>query len=282
VLDLIEGATHGLPAFQTDAMLRTTPFHLRTDVSLKRNLALMLARRAGWSRIFYLDDDVVVGEPRDVRRAVGLLDTYVAAGLDIKGFPDGAVASHVAFAVGATARKTLVSGALAVSTTAPPSFFPTIYNEDLLYNLDEDGARPVAVTGCASQERYDPFHDPARAGSEEFGETVVGGLHYLVLHGYSPRAADVAYWRVYLGKRDTRLKELQGLAASSAIGDIRKVAMLAALARAREVLSLITPTLCAAYVAAWLCDRVVWRQHIQSLRASTAEQAVRYLANHNK
>ncbi|MBF9133310.1 hypothetical protein I0C86_30745 [Plantactinospora sp. S1510] len=276
VLDIAPGATHGLPAFETDALLRRTPFHVRTDLSLKRNLAFRLARQAGWSRVFFLDDDVTVPDVHDVRRAVGLLDRYAAAGLVIDGFPDGAVASHATFALGASAGRSVAGGALAVTVADPPSFFPTIYNEDLCYLLHEGGMRPSAVTGRALQEPYDPFRDPGRAGVEEFGETVVGGLHYIASHGYAPRDADAEYWRVFLNKRDRRLAEVRDQAASTMDGALKE-AVYAALSRAREMQALITPALCVAYVAAWLRDRDTWGRYLRTLRETTLEGALRHV-----
>jgi hypothetical protein len=266
VLDLEEYGTVDLPAFETDALLRATPFHLNRDISLKRNLALALARRAGWSRIFFLDDDIEIGDPVDVRRAVGLLDSYPVAGLAIEGFPDGAVASHAMLAMGATARRTISGGALAVRTTTP-SFFPAVYNEDLCYLLHEEGTHPSAVVGRAWQEPYDPFEDAGRAAAEEFGEAVIGGLHYLVAHGYRPADANADYWRVYLDKRDRCLKGISDDAAASTHTGRRE--MLAALAAARQTLALIVPSLCASYVRAWLRDRTTWHSYLHASTGST-------------
>jgi hypothetical protein len=38
---------------------------------------------------------------------------------------------------------------------------------------------------------------------------------------------------------------------------------------------LITPRLCVTYVSAWLRDRIVWRNYIEAIAESTAEEAVR-------
>jgi hypothetical protein len=277
MLDLVEGATHGLPPFEAEALLRTTPFHLRSDLSLKRNLALLLAKLAGWSRIFLLDDDITVDDPHDVRRAVGLLDTYPAAGLVVEGFPDGSVLSHAEFVLGATASKTVSGGALALAVADPPSFFPRIYNEDLGYLFHEGRTLPTAVIGRARQQPYDPFRDPGRAAAEEFGETVVGGLHHLVSQGYAPTDANADYWRAALDKRDHHLTEVSDRVRASPIDETRKRAIVAALSRAREVLALVTPTLCVAYVSAWLRDQVTWRHHLQAIQKTTLADAIRHI-----
>jgi glycosyltransferase involved in cell wall biosynthesis len=76
-----------MPQFETSRMLAGTRFERRTDTSLKRNVGLLLARSVGWQRIVFLDDDITVEDPADLRRAVALLGPHYAAGLFIGGDP---------------------------------------------------------------------------------------------------------------------------------------------------------------------------------------------------
>ena len=93
-IDVPDAARLRLPRFQTSAMLEGTLFARRSDQSIKRNLALMLARMLGWSRILFLDDDITELVPSDMCRASGLLDTHQAVGLHVGGFPDHSVVCH--------------------------------------------------------------------------------------------------------------------------------------------------------------------------------------------
>ena len=83
-----------MPDWQTSRLLAGTLFARKSDLSLKRNLALMLSHLLGWSRIVFLDDDIIEINAQDVAKAGGLLDTYNAVGLHVGGFPDNSVGCH--------------------------------------------------------------------------------------------------------------------------------------------------------------------------------------------
>ena len=72
---------------ETSRLLAGTIFEQRSDVSTKRNLALLLSHMLGWERVVFLDDDIQVPDPADLSRAVGLLDAHTAVGLGHRGFP---------------------------------------------------------------------------------------------------------------------------------------------------------------------------------------------------
>ena len=86
-IDVPESAHLRLPALETSRLLAGTIFERRTDVSTKRNLALLLSHMLRWRRVVFLDDDIKVPDPADLSKAVSLLDTHTAVGLRIGGFP---------------------------------------------------------------------------------------------------------------------------------------------------------------------------------------------------
>jgi hypothetical protein len=59
-LDVDDSVAAVLPAFATDRLLHTSGFTSGSDLSLKRNLGLTLARGSGWRRVLFLDDDITV------------------------------------------------------------------------------------------------------------------------------------------------------------------------------------------------------------------------------
>jgi hypothetical protein len=276
-LDLV-AVDFGTPAtsraipLETTALLSGTDFERHGDVSAKRNTALLLAYYAGWERIFFLDDDISVAEPEDLRQAAGLLDKYAAVGLRITGFPDGSVATHAHMELGGQQRDFLAGGALALAPRQRPSFFPQVYNDDWLYLIDDAGLPRLALTGSAAQEAYDPFANPGRAASEEFGEVVVIGLYYLARSGRRLRDADDEYWSAFLRQRDDLLAGLLArIRARRRSPAERKIE--AALLSARDSLALITPLLCSAYVGAWLRDRDRWTTLLRRLPTNLPIQA---------
>ena len=186
----------------TSRLLGGTVFARRTDLSAKRNLALMLSRMSGWSRILFLDDDITGLNPNDMRKASGLLDTHNAVGLRIGGFPDHSVVCHAYRQAGGEQQSFIGGGALVVELNRAGSFFPDIYNDDWFFLLDgHKSLQPVAVTGQVIQYPYDPFRNPDRARTEEFGDVLAEGIYWLLDQGKPIADADEAYWAGFLVKR---------------------------------------------------------------------------------
>jgi hypothetical protein len=113
-----------LPVLETSRLLASARLARKTDTSAKRNLGLVLSHLVGWERIVFLDDDIKVREPGDLRRAAGLLDTYSAVGLSIVGFPDNSVVCHAYRAVGGTQQSFIGGGALVLGLARSRSFLP--------------------------------------------------------------------------------------------------------------------------------------------------------------
>ncbi len=266
-----------MPRFKTSLMLAGTRFERRTDTSLKRNLGLLLARSVGWQRIVFLDDDIAVPDPADLRRAVALLKWHYAVGLTIGGYPDNSVVCHAHRETGGWQESFVGGGALAVPVDRVESFFPNIYNEDWLFLLDDVRLRPVAQAGTATQRPYDPFADPERARGEEFGDDLAEGVFGLLDRGLRVQEAlDERYWRDFLAAREKlildivhRTGQVEGLDA----GQRRR--MLASLKAARGRLQHATPALFVEYLRAWRADGTRWRRCLAELpTAPSVEKAL--------
>jgi len=126
-IDIPEAAQLRLPELKTSRLLAGTILERRTDLSTKRNLALVLSHMLRWKRIVFLDDDIRVPNPGDLSKAAGLLDAHTAVGLGIRGFPNNSVVCH-AFRAGGGEQETFIGGgAMAVAVRRNRSFFPNIY-----------------------------------------------------------------------------------------------------------------------------------------------------------
>ncbi|MGW0481910.1 hypothetical protein [Nonomuraea sp. NPDC003214] len=270
-----EGLT--LPRFETSQMLPRI-FRRGTDTAAKRNLALALARMLGWARIVFLDDDIEVSAPDDLRRAAGLLDRFAAVGLSIGGFPDNSVVCHAYRAVGGKQDSFVGGGALAVETTRNIAFFPDIYNEDWFYLLEADGLRPLAVTGQVRQARYDPFRTPDRARTEELGDVLAEGVFWLLDEGRTIADAHRSHWVDFLARRRRFIVSVLDRVPAAGLEPGERRRMEEALKASLGRLTLITPELCLGYLDAWRADLKVWRDFVTCLRpAGTVREALRAL-----
>lgn len=252
-----------LPRFATTEMLRCTKFNRRTDTSSKRNLGLVLAAVAGWKRIVFLDDDISVPVPGHLRDAAGLLAQHATVGLTNGGFPDNSVVCHAYRESGGPQETFIGGGALAVAANSFSAFFPSIYNEDWFFLLDDDRLRPSAVTkGVAVQSPYDPYSDVRRARSEELGDCLAEGIFALLDVGDRIQDATARYWRDFLTRRRLFIDEVIGGVRAMDTDPAKRALMIEALKAARGRSWRIEPELCVQYLRAWQADRDTWRRFL--------------------
>jgi len=263
-IDIPEPARLRLPELETSGQLTGTIFARRSDLSPKRNIALVLSRMLDWSRVIFIDDDITDLDPGDMRRAAGLLDTHCAVGLTIEGFPDNSVVCHAFRDAGGEQQAFIGGGALAVEVGRNHSFFPDVYNDDWFYLLEpKTGLQPVATAGRVTQQPYDPFRNPDRARAEEFGDVLAEGIYWLLDQGRAVADADLGHWAGYLGTRKRFVTRVLRLVADQPLDAAEKARRIAALKGALGRLALITPARCHEYLRAWTADRDSWQRHIQ-------------------
>jgi hypothetical protein len=267
-IDVKEPGRLRLPAWETSALLAGTVFARRTDLSAKRNLGLVLSHMLGWERLLFLDDDITGLNPRDVRRASGLLGPYNAVGLRIGGFPDNSVVCHAYRQAGGPQQSFVGGGALVVevkATNSYNSFFPDIYNEDWFFLLDGDKSLlPTTTTGRVIQHPYDPFRIE-RARAEEFGDVLAEGVYWLLDQGRPIQDADKAHWTEFLEQRRLFINDVLAMVAKDSLPEAEKARRAEALKASLGRLALITPALCEDYLTAWTRDRQAWRRHLEQL-----------------
>jgi hypothetical protein len=266
----------GLADFATTANKEAAPEHLG-DLSLKRNLALLVAESAGWRSLMFLDDDIADISPRFVRRAAAGLDSLAAVGLFARNYPDNSVVCH-ANRLGGGRQGVFISGsALVVDPRRINGFFPQIYNEDWLFLFDALVDRVVGFAGRVRQLRYDPFIKPQRAAGEEFGEVLAEGLMSLLHAGYTdPLAAGAGFWTEFLRTRGEFIASTAERIRRIPDPDIEVV--LLALKTAETARANISAEHLAEYVRDWRSDLARWAEIRSPLRTcSSLDEGLRRL-----
>ena len=208
-----------------------------SDLSVKRNTGLLLARMLGWERIFFMDDDIRSITADTVLSAVSLLGAdgqgYRTAGMSVEKYPDNSVVCHARREVGEFQDVFVSGAALAVDCRVPFDFFPDLYNEDWLFFYRNAAEERLATPGSlVEQLQYDPFADPQRAASQEFGDVIAEGLYALERRLGAPltlrelgmpesgldRAADAAMADPYWNPRPLDRERLRQLLADAYAG----------------------------------------------------------------
>jgi hypothetical protein len=239
-----------------------------SDLSMKRNAGLLLARMLGWERIFFLDDDIRGISTDAVLSTVSLLGRagrgYRTAGMPVTSYPDNSSVCHARREVGEY-QDVFVSGSvLAVDSSAPFDFFPDLYNEDwLFFYRDVAEGRLVKPHVVAAQLPYDPFADPQRAAGQEFGDVIAEGLYALLHYGHGADAAHDEYWMRFLEHRN-RVQHDVIRHLQNARPELRKD-LNSVMGAAQQVLCEINPAACADYVCAWQLDLNRWENLLGSL-----------------
>jgi GNAT superfamily N-acetyltransferase len=252
--------SHPLFEFSTSADPMVTHLNRprKSDLSLKRNIGLALARLAGWRKIFFLDDDIYGLTINHLNDVVCDLEQYSCVAFSMRYFPDNSVVSHARRLINESHQEVFISGAaMGVKCQPDTTFFPDIYNEDLFFVIDELAANRVLYAGSLSQVPYDPFDDPARAASEEFGEVVIGGLLALLRQRYGMSRATTTFWAHFLERRRTYLESTSAHISVGSQVPNRQPALEcleAAQARLREI----DAERCVAFLAKWREDQDAW------------------------
>jgi hypothetical protein len=174
------------------------------DLSMKRNLGLVLARILGWKRLMFLDDDIygIIAEDVDAL-AAGLSDHSVSVLIPDK-FEDNSVVCHANRLGGGQQDKFAGAGAMGVRCDRDDlALFPNVYNEDWFFFAEEAASRKIIMVGESMQVEYDPYDDPERAAKEEFGDLLAEGLYARLDHGRGLHGADTAYWEAFIKNRST-------------------------------------------------------------------------------
>jgi hypothetical protein len=250
-----------------------------SDLSIKRNIGLILARMLGWDRVFFMDDDITNVSVDALHRTVSMLGRhYHTAGMRVTEFPDNSVVCHAHRATGRF-QDVLVSGSvLAVDCTAPMGFFPDVYNEDWLFFYDDVVEHRLGSSGLeATQLRYDPFDLPERAARQEFGDVLAEGLYALLHRRQNTAYATQDYWINFL---DARMGFLDAIIARAdrAPAEVQ-LKLLNSVRAARQCTAQIEPEFCEHYVRLWRKDLGRWEQTLTNIpRVSSIAKALSELA----
>lgn len=259
-------------ATSSDEELAAASFASTRDLSMKRNLGLVLARMLGWQRLMFLDDDIYGISRRDADALAAGLNDHNISVLIPDQFPDSSVVCH-AHRLGGGKQGTFASaGAMGVRCDRDDlGFFPNIYSDDWFFFYEEAASHKIIKVGESKQRRYDPFADPERAAREEFGDLLAEGLYARLDHGQGLHGQDAAYWAAFIEYRKDFLARVadslrrhperhhdteQGREVRAAGLSIRA---------ACHQLERISPELCQKFINLWKADLVGWRRYLTEL-----------------
>jgi hypothetical protein len=245
-----------------------------SDLSVKRNLGVLFARKSARRKVLFLDDDIVTVPRETICRLETQLDLHNVAGMRCREFPDNSVVCHARRQAGQWQDNFVSGAALGVNCSDHPlGFFPDIYNEDWFFLSPIALKRRLPFVGEARQAPYDPFRRPERARHEEFGDLIAEGLY--ALFGEHPDHdlarhvddADEAYWSRFIDVRAQMIEETMTKLARRSEHDAVAGRAHESLRSAHGQLRLIKADVCAEYVSEWLHDNKQWEDTAASVNS---------------
>ena len=276
VIDLPAGYSHPLLDFRgllriRDLLPPACGYHV-TDLSMKRNIGLVLAKMLDWKRIFFLDEFIRDITYPDLQHTVNMLSSFSAAGMWVTDFPDNSIVCHANRITGGSQDVFVSGAALAVDCQSDIGFFPDIYNEDWLFFFDAASKGKLGNSYLkATQLYYYPFANAEEAAWQEFGDVLAEGLYALLHLGMDVAQGTSEYWGKFLEARRHFLEGMLSRADDAPL-DMR-VEIIASLHSALKCLSDITPGLCARYVEAWRQDLELWKRRWAEIRVMPSVDA---------
>jgi hypothetical protein len=251
-----------LTDFRTDVFLRVFNGRKDNDLSLKRNLGLLIGRLTNKQLLFFLDDDVEIAQGHIASTAKALIDAPIA-GFFVEDFPDNSVVRHAQRLCGIEPGVHVAGGALGVSVERAAGFFPNIYNEDWFF-MYANNEMPIPI-GSIRQHPYDPFDNPLRAASEEFGDVLAEGLSKTICSGHQITDLQKRSWHNILNERKKLIYSIR-----ERLGYIDTAS--------ESELDHIDATLCHDYIKAWLSDIELWHNRLSKIEKHLSiTEAINYL-----
>jgi hypothetical protein len=248
------------------------------DISRKRNLGLLIGRVCGWTRMFFLDDDIRKLNVAKLSSAAAVLDDYPVVGLQVRKYPDASVVGHARRLTGRRQEPFVSGGSLLVNPQLLDGYFAPVYHEDWLCVINHLRKGEVAIGGSVGQLPYEPFTTPERARFEEFGDILLSGLLWLVQTHSGKSTADKVcldvesdYWREATNQRfwkqllEQRAVLLADIIASLAKKDVIGPSPLPSLAAAKQRLGELKPAHFASFTERWLTSLAIWRSRLSGL-----------------
>jgi hypothetical protein len=276
VIDLAPGYSHPLLDFPgllsiRDELPEACGFCV-TDLSMKRNMGLVLARMLGWRYIFFLDDDIRDITHPDLQTTVNMLGSFSAAGLWVTDFPDNSIVCHANRITGRSQDVFVSGAALAVNCDADIGFFPDIYHEDWLFFF-ADASKGRLANSClkATQLRYYPFANAQRAAWQEFGDIIAEGLYALLHLDLEVQHATRDYWTHFLETRRNFLEAIISRSAN-APANVRND-MVHSVQQALKCSLTVKPDVCERYVQLWRQDLAAWQWRAAAIPPMSSVEA---------
>jgi hypothetical protein len=180
------------------------------DLPTKRNLALISARKKGYRKVLFVDDDIRGLTPHALRTGSDLLEEYIISGCFVQDHLDTSILGHLERIAGDQVMGFLSGSFLFLRPFETQGFFPNIYNEDWLFMLPHIQQHSICSFGTINQLYNNPFKNPDEAMFQEFGEIIAEGLFALVQAGKYERRYEPRVWADTISERRAIFNLLKG------------------------------------------------------------------------
>jgi glycosyltransferase involved in cell wall biosynthesis len=182
------------------------------SLGFNRNYALIYSLLTGAKRVLFMDDDIIITHPNQLKSLMNALLTAPFIGAEIDLMPDYSTLGHI-YKIGGSSLPGYTSGGfLGINLTTLNHFFLNSYNEDWIWLFLQNEGRSVDKVGAVNQLIFNPFHQwETTASFQEFGEVLWKGVLNSPPTDRDLFLMDRSFWREILKIRIQELRQIEDL-----------------------------------------------------------------------
>lgn len=189
------------------------------SLGYNRNYAILYSNHLKKNKIIFMDDDVIIHKPADIRITFDGLrySSFVGANIDL--MPDDSVLGHVYRVGNRTLEPRYISGTyLGFNTNRIRHFFINKYNEDWIWLFLENGVEDIKTKITVDQMKFDSFLDwETKVVFQEEGEILWEGVYFSSKTNRQEELTNPNYWNAIFENRFTKIQYIDNLSLHESV-----------------------------------------------------------------
>ncbi len=186
------------------------------SLGYNRNYALIYGSLLGAEKILFMDDDIVVENPKQIEDVFKNLNEYQFIGTKISLMPDDSILGHIYSTGGESLPRYTSGGFLGINTKNIRHYFLNTYNEDCIWLFLENHGAYIKTIGSVTQLVFDPFLDwRAKLIFQEFGEVLWTGILHSLPTLHKQALLDSNFWEQVFEIRVNEIKHISKLSLNN-------------------------------------------------------------------
>lgn len=175
-----------------------------------RNLALIIAKIEGITKIIFIDDDILLDDKTIVEDYFKMLDNYGIISAEIIGMRDDSIIGNIENYLHGRSQTFFSAGFMGINITQIHYPFINCYNEDWIWAHLHKNRVKMVKHKCVTQLDYNPFsYTKEKIKLQEIGECLLKGIEIIDKLDELYLLNKSNFWENILLRRQAYLQELK-------------------------------------------------------------------------